>query len=228
MYVSNYIHLNVHEYFSILNIKQEFKMKFKEFIIRYNLEILTIVNAIIIIYSFITWYNSAITRNFIVLFTIAITLHEWEEGRYPGGFVELMTGRMGEDIKIDPHLSHISVDIGIVLYTIVPFFFNNVVWLFLAPMILGLIEIVMHFAGILIFHLKKPYTPGLITAIFMGIISISAIVYLTLNIGTTPLDWIFGILYTVIVFIFMEIMVFSLNGINPKEFIKNFRTKEVS
>ncbi|MFW9942865.1 MAG: HXXEE domain-containing protein [Candidatus Thorarchaeota archaeon] len=203
-------------------------MKFKEFIIKYNLEILTIVNAILIIYSFINWSNFEMTRRFVVLFTLAITLHEWEEGRFPGGFVEMMTSRMGGDIKIDPHLSHIAVDIGIVLYTIVPFFFNNIVWLFLAPMILGLIEMVMHSAGIKIFHLKKPYTPGLISAILMGIISILAIAYLTLNIVTTPLDWIVGILYTVIVFAFMEIMVFSLNGINPKEMIKNFRTREVS
>ena len=76
-------------------------MNVKEFIIKYNLEILTIVNAIIIIYSFINWFNFDMTRNFIVLFMLAITLHEWEEGRYPGGFVELMTGRMGDDIKIE-------------------------------------------------------------------------------------------------------------------------------
>ena len=215
-------------FYSILHkINLGIVMKFKEFLIRYNLEILTIINAILIIYSIINWYNLGITRNFIVLFTIAITLHEWEEGRFPGGFVEMMTGKMG-DVKIDPHLSHIAVDIGIVLYTIIPFFFYNIIWLFLAPMILGLLEFIMHIAGIKIFHLKKPYTPGLITAILMGIISILAIVYLTLNIVTTPLDWIFGLLYTAIVFILMEVMVFSLNGINPKEVIKNLRNTESS
>jgi hypothetical protein len=36
-----------------------------------------------------------VTQRLVALFLVAIVLHEWEETRFPGGFVQLMTGKLG-------------------------------------------------------------------------------------------------------------------------------------
>lgn len=67
----------------------------KGFLIKYNLEILTIL-----MFSFVTVvaiFNAApsITQKILIAYVFLFTLHEWEENRFPGGFVNIMEGMIG-------------------------------------------------------------------------------------------------------------------------------------
>lgn len=64
----------------------------------------------------------------------------------------------------------------------VPLFFPRITFLLLAPMLLGVLEPVMHTAMIRMFDLKRPYSPGLLTAV---VILLPISVY-SLRYGTEP------------------------------------------
>lgn len=139
------------------------------------------------------------------LFYIGIVLHEWEEMRFPGGFVEMMQARMG---VIAPSSSHLIVDALIIVLVLVPIIFPSVIWLVLAPMFLGVFEALIHFAGIKIMKTKKFYTPGLATAVlFLLPISLYTIYFVSANVLAMSLDWIIGLLYFVVCFGGMQILI---------------------
>lgn len=187
---------------------------------RNNLYILTLGGIVVLVYMIINWAFLTPLQIALCFFVFGITLHEWEETRFPGGFYKLMTGMIGVDnsdsSKIDR--SHGFVVLAIIFFAYIPLIFSEVHWLALVPAVLGIFESIIHIAGIKIHHLKHFYSPGMITALlFLLPPSIFIIIYAAPGVGW---EWVLTFVYYFAVFICMEFSVWSVFGIKLKDFPK--------
>ena len=99
----------------------------KKFLIKYNLEILTILMFTFVTANAIFDEAPSITQKMLLAYVFLFTLHEWEENRFPGGFVKIMEGMIGKKFSEDAkELSHIPVIILLLLIHIIPYLFDTV------------------------------------------------------------------------------------------------------
>lgn len=183
-----------------------------------NIWILTAAGAAVAIYLALNWGTMPAGQKALGFFVVAITLHEWEEGYFPGGFYELMTKKFGIEsyTKEQADLSHGAVVIAIAFFAFVPFlFWGQAHWLAGIPAILGFFEAVIHIAGIRIHKLPRPYTPGMATALLCLLPSAVAIVaFATPGIGIG--GWALAVVCYLAIFGCMEVMVWGAFGIDPR------------
>ncbi|WP_455644893.1 hypothetical protein [Methanosphaera sp.] len=69
------------------------------FMEKYSVWITTIIGLIITLYLIIKWNTCQPLQKLMGIYFIALAVHEWEELKYPGGFVELVMGMTGLKIK---------------------------------------------------------------------------------------------------------------------------------
>ena len=154
----------------------------RRLLIKYNLEILTTLMFTFV--AMVAIFNTApsLTQKMLVAYVFLFTLHEWEENRFPGGFVNIMEGMIGKKFSEDAkELSHIPVIILLLLIHIIPYFLDSVVFLTLIPVFLGVFEGLVHTMGVKLSKSKKFYTPGMGTAYMMLALSVFNIYYLITN-----------------------------------------------
>ena len=89
---------------------------------------------------------------------------------------------------------------------------------------LSFFEAFIHTAGIAIHRMKKPYTPGLITAWLMAAASVYTIYYLEANGLAATSDYILGVVLMFGSFILMDIAILRSIGVNPKEIAANMKS----
>ena len=187
-------------------------------IIKYNLEILTCILATFFIYSIVNWGNLTALQQMTATYMVFYALHEWEESRIPGGFYRIFFSKCTIDPNVSKSKMHFPVAIYLLIILVLPFISGDIVVLALVPLVLALFEGFIHTAGIIIHELKKPYSPGMITAWIMFIYSIYMIPKLNEAYSLNGLTWIFGILLTIISFAIMETQFLKTVGITIKEF----------
>ena len=101
----------------------------------------------------------------------------------------------------------------------------------LVPLVLAIFEGFIHTAGIIIHQLKKPYSPGMITAWIMLGYSIYMISQLNRQFKLSAVTWIVGIILTFTSFFIMENQFLKTVGITIKEFqtsMKNHMMKRLN
>lgn len=192
-------------------------------IIKYNLEIMSAIFAVIVIVSAIHWNEFSLLRQMTVIFMMLYTLHEWEESRFPGGFYRIFFSKCTIDPNVSEERMHLPVAVYLLIILLAPFVFDAVPALALVPLILALFEGFIHTAGIVIHQLKKPYSPGMITAWIMFGYAIVMIKRLNAEIGIGASGWILGIVLTVVSFAIMELNFMKSVGITIKEFQTTMR-----
>lgn len=192
---------------------------------KYNLELLTLIMAIMIVTSIVFFKDLSTIQKIMISFMILFTLHEWEENRFPGGFAKLMAKLFGLDItKEKEEMSHIPVAILLIVITFVPFFLQNGA-IALIPAFLGILEATVHIIGIKIHKMKKPYTPGLVTALFLLCMSIYTLIIFNNEGVTSGSDYIVGILCMLICFAIMQRTVLAIFGLGYRDVISNIKEK---
>lgn len=192
----------------------------KKFIVDYNLEILTVILAIVCGASLFFWSALTLSGKALLGFMVLYTLHEWEESRFPGGFYDLFFGGFGVKITASEARMHLPVAIYILLMLLVPFAFQQTVFLVLIPLGLSLFEGVIHVAGIKIHRLKRPYTPGMVTGLIMFAYSIFVIVQINLAGGLPVWQWIVGFVCSFVGFAVMEKFFLKTVGLTFSQFRK--------
>ncbi len=197
-------------------------------IIKYNLEIMSSVFVIIAAVSFFNWGELSMLRQMTIIFMVLYTLHEWEESRFPGGFYRIFFSKCTIDPNISEEKMHLPVAIYLLIILLVPFIFDSIVIFALVPLLLALFEGFIHTAGIIIHQLKKPYSPGMITAWAMFIYAIMMIRKLNAQMDINAVIWISGIVLTVISFFIMETRFMKGVGITIKEFQTSMRNHMLS
>lgn len=161
----------------------------KKFIYKYNLEMLSVF---LLAEAILTLaFRDSMSPGQIITggFAFFIMLHEWEETRWPGGFFELMFGKMGVDLEtVDMGKCHLPTKILIFMFALVPMIFHQNMILICVPIVTMLFEMFVHIMGIFLHRMKKPYTPGMVSAIAMGIWAIYSIRWLLGEGMATGLD----------------------------------------
>ena len=197
----------------------------KKLIVNYNLEILTVVLAIVFGVSLFFWNILTISGKALLGFMILYTLHEWEESRFPGGFYDLFFGGFGIEITTSEARMHLPVAIYILIMLLVPFTLQQTTFFMLIPLGLGLFEGVIHVAGIKIHKLKKPYTPGMITGLIMFVYSVFIITQINRAGGLPTWQWIVGFVLAFVGFAVMEQFFLRTVGLTFGDFRKMAMTR---
>ena len=195
----------------------------KNFIINNNLYLITALGIIVAIITIVNWSAMPVLQRMVSLFFLAIVLHLWEEGKFPGGFTEMIT----ETLKFtasNRHFGEIITASYVLLITLVPLLFPNVAWLSMAPMMLGFLEVVAHLAAIKIFKLKRFYSPGLVTSVVVLLpISIYTVVYVVQNNLMQPISWLYSLVFMAIGLLLAQQIVVRMSGMKYTDFLKNVR-----
>ena len=108
-------------------------------------------------------------------------------------------------------------DLMVGVLTFLGFAVRDVTLFACAVILFGLLEGVVHVAGIKLMGLKRPYSPGLVTAELWAATSVVSIVLLVQQGTVGPLDWALGLVWLVVCFAAMEISVWKAAGISLKE-----------
>lgn len=197
----------------------------KRFIKYYALEIYTVLALSFIVATAVIG-NLSTVQKLVVVDALLFVLHEWEEGRYPGGFIKLISGLVG--IRVDEDMSRASrIPAGILLLTlsIVPFVFDTTPLIIVAVATFGFIECFVHTMGIRLFHMKRFYTPGMVTAWLEFVVSVMMITYLAVNDIARWYDYVFGPLLMIVCFGLLQKTMTLMVGIRYSDMPKMIRTQ---
>lgn len=151
----------------------------------------------------IFWNRLEVLARIQLMSFIAILVHQYEEYGFPGGEPAVTNMVMQPSDLPDRYpLNQNSAMIGNVLvaYTVylLPVFFPHVIWLGLAPILMGMGQFIVH--GVITnYKLKSFYNPGLGAVVFLHIpIGIYYIYYIVSNGLATGADWLVGVVYLVV------------------------------
>ena len=84
-------------------------------IIRYNLEIFTGIMLLFCVITALFWKEMSLARKLAAGYMLLYVMHEWEEGRLPGGFYDLFFGRIGAEVKGDRYAMHVPAAVMIII-----------------------------------------------------------------------------------------------------------------
>lgn len=191
-----------------------------KFIRRYALEIYTVLAMLFMVVTSFMIVLSTI-RLFVVVFNFLFILHEWEEGAYPGGFVDLISSLIEVDLTDDlRRASRIPTGVFLVAVTLLPFIFDSIPLFSVTIAVFGCFEGFVHVMGIKIFGLKKKYTPGMVTALMEAVVGIGLICNLAVNHLAAWYDYVGGILLFFICFASMQKTLTLMVGIRYRDMPK--------
>lgn len=194
-----------------------------KFIKHYALEIYTVISLGLLLAGALM-DNLSVIQKFVMVFNLLFILHEWEEGHYPGGFIDLISGMIGKDVPVETkRASRIPTGILLIAFTFVPFFWDNCVIFILVTATLGIFEGIVHIMGIRIFRLPKFYSPGMVTAELELLVSVVLIVWLEQNNLASATDYIWGAVIMFACFIAMQRTLVWMVGMKYSELPKHFR-----
>ena len=197
------------------------------FVKKNNTYIFIAIVAILVIFDAFLWNRLSLTRKLITFFAVIAALHEIEEKVWPGGFYELMLKKFGmkkEEVDIDRGTLVVSIYWIIILGA--AYIFDSQVFLLAITIALSFFEAFIHTAGIKIHHLKKPYTPGLVTAWCMAAVGVFSVIALNrtgMAIGT---DYALGVALWLLSFICMDIVIITGFGKSIPDLIKSVRNQQ--
>lgn len=178
-------------------------MKILKFICRhwYNIGLTVAVAAAAVLAA--CWQDISVLLRLNTISFIAMLVHQFEEYGFPGGEPMIMNRALqGSDIPDRYPLNQFSAMFTNVFFTYViyllPILFPNVIWLGIAPMLMGMMQFMVH--GIMTnIKMKSIYNPGLGAVVFLHIpVGVSYIRYITVSQLATGATWAIGIIYTLV------------------------------
>ena len=192
-------------------------------IMKNSLYLVTLLNIFILIYMIIFWDNMSIAQRYIGIFNIGLVIHLWEEGKFPGGFTKMITEKLNFT-QSNPNFGSFITVLLVILVSFVPFFLSNISFLVFACITLGYIEAIAHIIAIKMFDKKVPYTPGMISAVFILLpISIITTYHLISTDSMYPMAWAFSIIYLIVSVALAQRIVIQSSGMKYSEFLSNVK-----
>ena len=186
----------------------------------YALEIYTVIAMLLIVCTAIFMGELTVIQKFVVFLSFIFILHEWEEGRYPGGFLDLISEHvLRMDVDKETMLgSRLVTGVFLFVMTVVPFLWGDAIPLFaVALAVFSIFEGLVHIAGIKLFKLNKPYTPGMVTAEIELVSAVALIVYLAVNHLAAWYDYVFAPFVFIAGFAVMQRSLMGMIGLRYKD-----------
>lgn len=194
----------------------------KNWIISHILNLVTALGGLVLIYTVTAWSAMPVLQRFDALFFLGLILHLWEEGRYPGGFTDLVTSKL-KFTQNNPHFGELVTVTIVLLLTFVPLLFPHVAFLSMAALLVGILEAVAHIAAAVIM-LRRPYSPGMVSALVVLLpITIAGDTYAVRHDLMSPLSWLFAFLYMFAALMVAQQIVVRASGMKYSEFLRNVR-----
>lgn len=192
-----------------------------KFIKNYALEIYTVIAMLLIVCVAVFAGELSVIQKLVVIDALLFILHEWEEGHYPGGFVDMVARLIRKDVSTETkRASRIPAGILLLLLSVLPFVFDDVPMIVMAVATFGIIEGTVHTVGIRLFRTGKFYTPGMATAWLEAAVSILLIVHLAVNHLGEWYDYVFGVIGMFICFGLLQKTMTMMVGINYSDMPK--------
>lgn len=183
-----------------------------------SLYLLSAYTVCIVVYAALAWNDLLLTQQLAVIATAIVTMHEWEEQRFPGGFLETISSALGVDTAgVSAHRMYSKPDLLIFVMSALALFLPQFPFFACAMLVFGIIEGITHIAGIKLAHLKRPYTPGMVTGEIYAIFSIVGIVLLAQSGMVGALDWVLAVAWFILCFATMELSIWRVVGMKPEE-----------
>ena len=154
------------------------------------------------------WKQRSLIRKLVTAFAVLAAAHEIEEKIWPGGFFDLMLNKFGmKKEEVDLGRATSAVSVYWVLILALPFIFDTHPWLLVITIALSFFEAFVHTAGIAIHHMKKPYTPGLVTAWLLAALAVISMVLLNRDHLVSAGGYAVGTLLMIVSFLCMDIFI---------------------
>jgi len=193
------------------------------FLLGHLLDILTIVAGGALVYVAANWSTLPIVQRLVGLQFFFVGLHVNEELRFPGGFIEMVEHKLHFTLT-DPHFGELILVVVVLTMFLPPLVFPRRTFLAMVPMVLGVVELIAHTAGIWLFDRPVPYTPGLATAAFLlAPVGVYGIRHAVKNRLLHRLDWFFVVLYMLFAVGVAQQIVVRSTGMSYLEFLRNVR-----
>ena len=188
----------------------------------YALEIYTVIAMLLIVCVAIFMGELTVIQKFVVFLSFIFVLHEWEEGHYPGGFLDLISEHVLQmDVDKETKLgSRLITGVFLFVMTVVPFLWGDAIPLFVVTIaVFSIFEGCVHIAGIKLFRLSKPYTPGMVTAEIELLTAIVLIVYLATNHLAAWYDYVCAPFVFIACFAVMQRSLMGMIGLRYKDML---------
>lgn len=197
------------------------------FIRWYALEIYTVISLVFLTCAGIM-DNSSFTQKVMMVYTLLFVFHEWEEGRYPGGFLDNVVGKITGVMASDElkRASRIPTGILLLTFSMVPYFFDNQPLFLMIATNLCIFEGLIHILGIRLAKLEVPYTPGMVTAELELIAGIYVYAHLADSGLLTISNILLGILLFIACFIAMQRSLLAMAGKGYSDIIKTIKSRK--
>lgn len=199
-----------------------------KFLKHFALEIYTVIAMLLIVLVAIFMPDMTTIQKFAVFMSFLFILHEWEEGHYPGGFLDLISANILR-MYIDGETkrgSRLITAVFIYVMTIVPFFWGDAIPLFAVTMaVFCIFEGIIHIVGIKLLRTKKPYTPGMVTAEIELVAGVALIVYMAVNHNAAWYDYVFAPFVFLASFALMQRSLMATIGLGYKDMAANIRRR---
>ena len=194
----------------------------------FALEIYTVIAMLLIVLVAIFMPDMTTIQKFAVFMSFLFILHEWEEGHYPGGFLDLISANILR-MDIDGETkrgSRLITAVFIYVMTIVPFFWGDAIPLFAVTMaVFCIFEGIIHIVGIKLLRTNKPYTPGMVTAEIELVAGVALIVYMAVNHIAAWYDYVFAPFVFLACFALMQRSLMATIGLGYKDMAANIRRR---
>ena len=186
------------------------------FMKHYALEIYTVVALLLIVLVAIFMPELTVIQKFAVFMSFLFVLHEWEEGRYPGGFLDLISANiLQREIDLETKkASRLITAVFIFLMTIIPFFWGVCIF-----------EGCIHIVGIKLLRTDKPYTPGMVTAEIELVTGVALVVYMAVNHLAAWYDYTFAPFVFLACFALMQRSLMAMIGFHYSDILANMRKR---
>jgi hypothetical protein len=154
-------------------------------------------------YLVFAWNELVFLQKLLLLNFIVVLLHQFEEYSWPGGFPAIANLVMMPSSKQNRYLGPLNQNSSMVAnlifaygFYLLPVFFPNVIWLGLAPVLVGLIVQFVGHAIYMNMRLRTIYSPGVATTIFGHIpIGVIYVNHILANNIVNLWDWLFAVAY---------------------------------
>lgn len=193
-----------------------------KFMKKYSFFLTSLLGVIAVIWLVIGWGEMDMLRKLPIIYIVALAVHEIEELKFPGGFVELVTAMTGLKLK-KLGLAKFGLLMFTLYATIIPAFISGYVWPVMATLFIGIIEIFAHLAAARV-NPKKFYSPGMLTAIIVQFpVAVYGFYYLFSNQMVEGIYWLYAFIFLLIPLFGLQAIIVKANGQKYGEFINNAR-----
>jgi Protein of unknown function with HXXEE motif len=190
-----------------------------------------VVAIITLVYLLFSWHSILIVRRLILLNFVAILLHQFEEYGFPGGEPAIINmvirpSQTPDRFPLNQNSAMVINVLASYTFYLIPFYFPDIVWLGLAPVLFGFSQFIVH--GIITnLKLKSFYNPGLGAVVLLHIpIGVYYIYEIHLAGLDTIWNWVIGIIY-MIAFTYISLVKMTYDWLSKKESPYYFSTSEM-